>query len=78
MSATARHGSCQRQELSLPGRFFPEILPLLAPSAAGHGMRGPLIGHAVSVLGFNLLQLYWLWLTLSYTLKNGVGGERPD
>ena len=37
-------------------RFFPEILPLLEPSAAGHGLRGPLIGHAVSVAGFNVLQ----------------------
>ena len=23
-------------------------------------------------------QLYWLYLTLSYTLKNGVGGEPPN
>jgi len=87
-------------------RFFPEILPLLEPSAAGHGLRGPLIGHAVSVAGFNVLQarnprlpwpslqppnptltltpnphvlqLYWLYLTLAYTLKNGLGGERPS
>jgi hypothetical protein len=58
-------------------RFFPEILPLIAPSAAAHGLRAPLVGHAVSVLGFNVLQLYWLALLFSYTLKNGVGGERP-
>ena len=56
--------------------FMPEIAPLLS-SSASHGLRGPLIGHATSVAGFNVLQLYWLALLFSYTLKNGVGGERP-
>ena len=26
----------------------------------------------------HVLQLYWLYLTLAYTLKNGLGGERPS
>jgi len=32
----------------------------------------------VSVGAFNALQLYWLGLLVAYTVRNGVGGERPD
>lgn len=28
-------------------------------------------------LSFNVLQLYWLFLLLQYTSKQGLGGERP-
>lgn len=58
-------------------QFTPELVPLLS-SPAADGLRGPLIAHAVGVLAFNALQLYWLALLVSYTVKNGVGGERPS
>ena len=58
-------------------RFYPEVAPLLASPAAAR-LRGPLWGHAVSVGAFNALQLYWLGLLVAYTVRNGVGGERPD
>jgi len=59
------------------GRFVPECTSVLRLAGLSVSYRASLQLMIFFTLSFNVLQLYWLFLLLQYTSKQGLGGERP-
>ena len=58
-------------------RFVPEASAALGAATLSLAHRRSLQAMIGFTVGFNALQLYWLYLLVDYTRKSGLGGERP-
>ena len=59
-------------------KFLPDVVAYVSSTMPTLLPKGPLVAMLGLGVGFNALQLYWLWLLIAYMAKNGPGGERPE